>query len=299
MPLTDAIGRVGLWTFQLDTLPMAKAQETAAEIEELGYGAIWVPEAAGRDALVNSALLLSGTRRIAVATGIATIWGRDPSTAAMGHRTLTEAFPERFVFGLGISHPNLVGARGHTWAKPVTAMRQYLDTMDKAPFMAIPAPPESPPRKVLAALGPKMLELASMRTDGAHPYFVPVEHTAFARRELGEVPLLAPEQAVVLETDPEKARAIARNHMRIYLGLPNYTNNLRRMGFSDEDIDNGGSDRLVDAIVAWGDIDTVVSRVKAHHDAGADHVCVQPVADPTQGFPIATIRRLSEALLPS
>ena len=166
--------------------------------------------------------------------------------------------------------------------------------MDAAPYVG---PDVEPPPRVLAALGPKMLELASMRTDGAHPYFVPVEHTAFARRELGEVPLLAPEQAVVLEADPEKARAIARNHMRIYLGLPNYTNNLRRMGFSDEDIDNGGSDRLVDAIVAWGDIDTVVSRVKAHHDAGADHVCIQVLVEDYRSVPMQQWRELAPALL--
>src|SRR5437868_8951688 len=163
MPLTDAIGRVGLWTFQLDTLPMAKAQETAAEIEELGYGAIWVPEAAGRDALVNSALLLSGTRRIAVATGIASIWARDGMAMAAAHNTISEAFPNRFLLGMGVSHaPAVEGMRGHRYERPLSTMAAYLDTMDKAPFMAIPAPPESPPRKVLAALGPKMLELASM-----------------------------------------------------------------------------------------------------------------------------------------
>src|SRR4051812_1130845 len=203
MTFADAIGRVGIWTFQLDSQPMAKAQEVAAEIEELGYGAIWVPEAAGRDALVNSTLLLSGTRRIAVATGIASIWARDAMAMAAAHKTISEAFPDRFLLGMGVSHaPAVEGMRGHQYARPLSTMVAYLEAMEKAPFMAVPPPVESPPRKVLAALGPKMLELAAMRTDGAHPYFVPVEHTAYARGELGETPLLAPEQAVVLETDP-------------------------------------------------------------------------------------------------
>src|SRR5436190_812458 len=165
MPFADAIGRVGLWTFQFDTQPMAKAQELAAEVEELGYGAIWVPEAAGRDALVNSALLLSGTRRIVIATGIASIWARDAMAMAAAHKTISEAFPDRFLLGMGVSHaPAVEGMRGHQYVRPLSTMIAYLDGMEKAPFMAMPPPSESPPRRVLAALGPKMLELAAMRT---------------------------------------------------------------------------------------------------------------------------------------
>ena len=267
------LGRVGLWTFALDLQPAARAQEAAAEIEALGYGALWIPEALGREAFTNSALLLAGTRRIVVATGIANIWARDAMAMAGAQKTLAEAYPDRFLLGIGVSHAPLVGMRGHTYDKPLTAMRTYLDAMDSAPFMAV-APSAAPPR-VIAALAPKMLQLAAERAAGSHPYFVPPEHTAYARKRLGKGPLLLPEQAVVLETTPSTAREIARAHMSTYLGLPNYANNLKRLGFTDGDIANGGNDRLVDAIVAWGTVDAIVKRVRAHHDAGADHVCLQ------------------------
>ena len=228
------IGRVGIWTFALDLQPAAKAQEAAAEIEALGYGAIWIPEALGREAFTNSALLLAGTRRIAVATGIANIWARDAMAMAAAQKTLAEAYPDRFLLGIGVSHAPLVGMRGHDYDKPLSAMRRYLDAMDSAPFMA--AGPATPPKRVIAALAPKMLQLAAERAWGSHPYFVPPEHTAYARKILGKGPLLAPEQAAVLETDPTKAREIARTHMSTYLGLPNYVNNLKRLGFTDDDI---------------------------------------------------------------
>src|SRR4051812_2410296 len=290
------IGRVGIWTFQLDLQPMARAQELAAELDELGFGAIWVPEAVSREAVANSALLLSATRRIAVCTGIASIWARDPLAMAQAHKTLTEAFPDRFLLGLGVSHqPMVEGLRHQNYDRPFSAMKAYLDAMDAAPFFG--AAPSTEPRRVLAALGPKMLRLAAERALGAHPYFVPVEHTAEARSVLGEEPLLAPEQAVVLESDPDTAREIARKHMATYLGLPNYTNNLRRHGFGDEDLADGGSDRLVDAIVAWGDVETVVERVRAHHDAGADHVCVQVLPGELTAVPQREWRLLAEALL--
>jgi probable F420-dependent oxidoreductase len=290
------IGRVGIWTFQLDLQPMARAQELAAELEELGYGAIWVPEAVSREAVANSALILSATSRITVCTGIASIWARDPMAMAQAHKTLTEAFPDRFLLGLGVSHePMVEGLRHQNYDRPYSAMKAYLDAMDAAPFFGVP--PTAELQRVLAALGPKMLALSAERARGAHPYFVPVEHTAEARGVLGTGPLLAPEQAAVLETDPGKAREIARQHMATYLGLPNYTNNLRRYGFGDDDIENGGSDRLVDAIVAWGDVDTVVQRVRAHHDAGADHVCVQVLASDIRTVPQREWRELAEALL--
>ena len=287
------IGRVGIWTFALDLQPAAKAQEAAAEIEALGYGAIWIPEALGREAFTNSALLLAGTRRIAIATGIANIWARD--AMAMAQNTLAEAYPDRFLLGIGVSHAPLVGMRGHDYEKPLSAMRRYLDAMDSAPFMAVG--PATPPKRVIGALAPKMLQLAAERAWGSHPYFVPPEHTAYARKILGKGPLLAPEQAVVLETDPTMARAVARGHMATYLGLPNYANNLKRLGFTDEDIANGGSDRLVDAIVVWGTVDAVVKRVRAHHDAGADHVCVQVLDPDPRVLPLRQWRELAPALL--
>ena len=295
MPTLD-IGRVGIWTFALERQPAARAQETAAELESLGYPALWIPEAMGREALTHAGLLLAGTRRITIATGIANVWGRDAMTMAAGQKTLDEAYPGRFLLGMGVSHAPLVeGMRGHRYEKPLSFMRRYLDAMDAAPFLA--APSNQAGRRVIGALAPKMLALAAHRTDGAHPYLVPPEHTARARQIMGPGPLLAPEQAVVLETDPAAARAIARAHMTTYLGLPNYTNNLRSLGFGDDDLRDGGSDRLVDAIVAWGDIDALRTRIRAHHDAGADHVCIQVLTADPRALPLAAWRTLAPALL--
>jgi probable F420-dependent oxidoreductase len=289
------LGRVGLWTFQLDLQPAAQAKETAAELEELGYPTLWLPEAVGREALVNSALLLSATEQMVVATGVASIWGHDAMTMAAGQLTLSEAFPDRFLLGLGVSHQPMVDfIRGQHYDKPLTRMREYLDAMDKAIYLA--PRPEHEPRRVLAALGPKMLALAAERALGAHSYFVPVEHTAVAREALGDEPMLCPEQAVVLSTDPAAARAAARLHMATYLTLPNYTNNLRRLGWGDDDLADGGSDRLVDAIVAWGDESAIVDRVQAHLDAGADHVCVQVLDATATALPLPQWRALAPAL---
>jgi len=290
------MGGVGIWTAQLDGRPAAEAQAHVAQLEELGYGAVWVPEAFGREAFTNSALLLAGGRKITVATGIASIWARDAMAMSAAHKTLTEAYPGRFVLGMGVSHAVMVnGVRGHHYDKPYSAMKAYLDAMDAAPFMA--AQPVGPPQRILAALGPKMLELAAKRAAGAHPYFVPPEHTGFARQQLGAGPLLAVEQAVVLETDPAKARALARTHTVHYLTLPNYTNNLRRFGFGDADFEDRGSDRLVDAVVAWGDVGAIAARVRAHHDAGADHVCVQVIGEDFRAVPEHAWRELAPALL--
>ena len=290
------LGRVGIWTFALDLQPVMRAREVAAELEELGYGAVWVPDAVGRDPLVHAALLLGGTDRIAIGTGIAQIYGRDPMTMTGGWKTISEAFPGRFVLGLGVSHqPMVEGLRGQTYGPPFTAMREYLERMDTAIYVA--AEPTEPPRRVLAALGPKMLALAAERADGAHPYNVPPEHTARARDVLGPAKLLAPEQAVLLETDPVEARRIGREHMAIYLDLPNYMNNLRRFGITDDDIADGGSDRLVDTVVAWGDVDAVRARVQAHLDAGADHVAVQVLTPERGTLPLDDWRKLAPALL--
>jgi probable F420-dependent oxidoreductase len=289
------IGRVGIWTFALELQPAAKAQEAAAEIESLGYRALWIPEAMGREALTHAGLLLAGTKRLTIATGIANVWARDAMTMAAGQKTLDEAYPGRFLLGMGVSHAPLVeGMRGHRYEKPLSFMRRYLDAMDAAPFLA--ARPSQPSRRVIGALAPKMLSLAAQRTDGAHPYFVPPEHTARAREIMRPGPFLAPEQAVVLETDPSAARAIARAHMELYLRLPNYTNNLRSLGFGDDDLRDGGSNRLVDAIVAWGDVDAIVARVRAHHAAGADHVCIQVLPADPRALPLPGWRTLAPAL---
>ena len=290
------LGPVGIWTFALDLQPVARAREVAAELEELGYGAVWVPDAVGRDPLVHAALLLGGTSRISIGTGIAQIYGRDPMTMTGGWKTISEAFPGRFVLGLGVSHqPMVEGLRGQTYGPPLTAMREYLERMDTAMYVA--AEPTEPPRRVLAALGPKMLALAAERADGAHPYNVPPEHTARAREILGPAKLLAPEQAVLLETDPVEARRIGRGHLAIYLDLPNYMNNLRRFGITDDDIAEGGSDRLVDTLVAWGDVDAIRARVRAHLDAGADHVAVQVLTPDRGTLPLDEWRELAPVLL--
>lgn len=289
------VGRHGIWTFNLDLVPAGASQQAVAELEELGFGAVWVPEAVGREAFTSAGLLLAGSSTITVATGIASIWARDAMAASAAHKTLTEAYPGRFLLGLGVSHQPMVDhLRGHHYDKPYSAMSAYLDAMDAAVFMA--AEPVVPPRRVLAALRPRMLRLAAERADGAHPYFVPPEHTAAARETLGEGPLLAVEQAVVFATDPQRARELARTHTSLYTGLPNYTGNLERFGFTAEDFPNAGSDRLVDAIVAWGTIDDIVGRIKAHHDAGADHVCIQVITDNPAELPMAQWRELAAAL---
>ena len=293
----EELGSIEIWTAQFDYQPADKAREAAAELEQLGFGAIWFPESVGRESLTNAALLRGATSRIVIATGIANIYARDPVTMAAGQNTLAEAYPRRFLLGLGVSHIPLVEeVRGHKYSKPVASMRAYLDGMDRAPYRA--APPSVKPVRVLAALGPKMLRLAAERAGGAHPYFVPPEHTARAREILGSDRLLAVEQAVVLETDSTKAREIARAHTSRYLALPNYVNNLRRLGFADADLVDGGSDRLVDAIVAWGDMTAVIDRVRAHQSAGANHVCVQVLPPDPQALPTRQWREVASALLP-
>ena len=290
------LGPIGIWTNALDAQPAAKAQDAARELERLGYAAIWFPESVRREALSNAGLLLAATSRIVVATGIANIYARDAMTMAAGQKTLAEAYPGRFLLGLGVSHqPNVEQVRGHVYGKPVATMRAYLEAMAKAPYQAV-EPPEKP-TTVLAALGPNMLTLAAEQTSGAHPYFVPVEHTRRARATLGPKALLAPEQAVVLETGAERARAIARAHTTHYLRLTNYVNNLRRLGYSEEEMTGGGSDRLVDDVVAWGDLDLVTSRIRAHFEAGADHVCVQVIAEDQRALPMEEWRALAQRLL--
>jgi len=295
MQTTVDIGRVGIWQGVLDQQPSSRVRELAAEIEEMGWPALWLPESTGRDALVSSSVLLGATSRLKVATGIAQIHARHAVTTANAQRTLAEAYDNRFLLGLGVSHqPMIESVRKQAYTKPYSLMKQYLADMAEAPFTAL-GPATTPPT-VIAALGPRMLELARTATQGAHPYFVPPEHTVIAREALGVEPLLAVEQMVILDTDPTSARELARADMARYLRLPNYTNNLLRLGFTADDL-AGPSDRLVDAIVVWGDEATVAARVQAHLDAGADHVCVQHLVADRTVPPVAQWRRLAEALL--
>ncbi|MGW4639974.1 TIGR03620 family F420-dependent LLM class oxidoreductase [Sphaerisporangium sp. NPDC004334] len=273
--LRRRLGRSGVWLGTLGRLDAESTRRAAGAIEDLGYRSLWISEVYGaKDSLVNSGILLSATDRLIVATGIANLYARDAASADSGANALAEAWSGRFILGLGVSHVPLVAVRGHDYGKPVSTMRAYLDAMDQAPYQA-PLPER--PARVLAALRSGMLRLAAERTQGAHTYFVGPDHTAKAREILGPEPLLVPEQAVVLDTDADRARATAREYMALYLTLPNYLNNLREMGWGDADFADGGSDALVDAIVAWGDADAIGERVRAHHDAGADHVCVQPL----------------------
>jgi probable F420-dependent oxidoreductase len=289
------IGRVGVWSGVLGASSYAQEREAAAEIERLGFGALWINEIPnGKEALAHAGLLLAATERIVVGTGIANVYARDATAMRTGAEALGEAYPGRFLLGIGISHAPVVAARGHDYGRPVSTMRAYLDAMDAAQYGAPPAPEPVP--VVIGALRQRMLELSRDRTDGAHPYFTPPEHTARARAVLGQGPLLAPEQTVVIEPDPELGRAAARRFMGRYLRLPNYVNNLRELGFDDDDFADGGSDRLVDAIVAWGDVEAIAARVREHHEAGADHVAVQPLSADLDGQ-LEQLRALAPVLL--
>lgn len=294
--LAKRLGRVGIWSFALQRMPAADAGAAIRAFEAAGYPAVWFPESIGsKEAFAHAALLLSASERAILAPGIASIYARDPMAMANGAKAVAEAFPGRFVLGIGVSHAPSVATRGGNYGKPVETMTAYLDGMAAATY-AGPEPAEPVPL-VLAALGPKMLELAAARADGAHPYFVPVEHTPIARSTVGSECCLAVEATAVLTTDAAEGRRIGRAFARHYLALPNYANNLRRLGWSDEDIANDGSDRLIDAVVAWGDVDTIVARVKAHLDAGADHVCLQLRTDSSADPSIEGYRELAAGLL--
>jgi probable F420-dependent oxidoreductase len=291
--LAARVGRVGLWCNAPVFAPVENVRAGIAAVEELGFRALWFPESVGgRESLTTAAFLLSESSNLVACTGILSVYARDPMATRNGARALADVHPGRFVLGLGVSHAPSVGARGHDYGRPVPTMRAYLDAMESAAYR--PPEPEPVPT-LLAALGPLMLKLASERTDGAHPYFVPVEHTAFARERLGDGPLLAPELAVVIAPDRATAREAAQGYLDTYLGLENYTNNLRRLGFEDEDIARGGSDRALDALVAWGDVDAIRTRVAEHLAAGADHVCIQPL--PAGEFQLEQLRELAPALL--
>jgi len=280
---------VGIWSNQLRYGDSAKSAEAAAELEELGFTALWIPDVGG-PVFDSVDRLLSSTKRVVIATGILNLWMHEPSEVADRYASLTKAHGERFLLGIGVSHAPLIDTREPgLYRKPLAAMRSFLDGLDAADT---PVPAEN---RVLAALGPKMLELSATRARGAHPYLVTPDHTAQARELLGTGPLLLPEQAVLLADNRDDARAVGTDWLRTYTSLPNYANNLLRSGFTQDDLDTV-SDRLFDAIIAWGDEDAIVGRVDEHKQAGADHVCVQALTAEPLGFPLDQWRRLAAAL---
>jgi probable F420-dependent oxidoreductase len=283
----------GIWTAQFDFQPATVVRDTVRELEALGYGSLWIGENVGREPISQSALLLGTTSRLVIATGVANIWARDPMSTYAAQQTLTEAYPGRFILGIGVSHPRLVNdIRRLSYRQPLRAIRDHLATMDElAPrYRAVSA---NDPVRVLAALGPRMMRLAAQHTDGAHTYLVPPEHTAHARHILGPDKLLVPEQAVILGTDKARAHEIGRRHLRRYLSLPNYTNNLRQLGYTDDDLDHDGSDRLLDALIAWGDEGAIAERIRQHRQAGASHVCIQVLDPEFRALPLPQWRRLA------
>ncbi len=294
--LAEMLGPAGVWSWALQRLSANDAGAAARELEGIGYPAVWIPETLGnKEIFSHAAILLAATQRIAVASGIANIHARDPMAMAYGARTLGEAYPGRFVLGIGVSHAPSVATRGGTYGRPLETMRAYLDAMAAAPYGG--PEPDPPVPLLLAALGPRMLELAAERADGAHPYFVPVDHTPIARRHLGPEACLVVEQTAVLATDPAEGRRIARAFAKNYLALPNYANNLRRLGWGDDDLAGEGSDRLIDAVIVCGDVDAIVERVRAHLDAGADSVCLQMRAQSSADPALGALAEIAAALL--
>ena len=279
----------GIWSAPLRYGDAGRAAEAAAELEELGYTALWIPDVGGPvlDSVEN---LLNATKTATIATGILNLWMHEPAEVAAAHARLTAAHGRRFLLGIGVSHAPLIDSKAPgTYRKPLAATAAFLDGLDSA------EQPVAAADRVLAALGPKMLRLAADRSRGAHPYLVTPEHTATARERLGDGPLLLPEQAAILSTDADAARKIGRNFLRSYLQLPNYANNLLRTGFTEDDVASI-SDRLVDAIVVWGNEEAILARVDEHKAAGADHVCVQILDSDPLALPLPQWRRLAPVL---
>jgi probable F420-dependent oxidoreductase len=289
--LARALGPLNVWSFALQRLAARDEIAAAREMEQLGFPAIWMPESVGsKDVLVHAGLLLANTDTALIAPGIASIHARDPMSMANGARALNEAYPGRFVLGIGVSHAPSVKVRGGDYGSPMTQLGAYLDEMQNAQYAAPKA--DQPVPLVLAALGPRMLELAAEQADGAHPYFVPVEHTEFARRHLGPDPALVTEVTAVLTTDRSAGLHTARGFAKHYLALPNYANNLRRLGWSEDDIAGEGSDKLIDAVVVIGDVDAIVRRVRDHLEAGADTVCLQIRGEQSSDPQLAAYREI-------
>jgi probable F420-dependent oxidoreductase len=280
---------VGVWSSQLRYGNPEESAEAAAELEELGFTALWIPDVGGPvfDAVSH---LLASTKQTVIATGILNLWMHEPSDVAASYADLTKTHGERFLLGIGVSHAPLVDSKEPgLYRKPLAATRTFLDAIDATDH---PVPAQN---RVLAALGPKMLELAATRTRGAHPYLVTPDHTRQAREALGDGPLLLPEQTVLLADDRSAARAIGTDWLRAYLALPNYANNLLRSSFTEDDLASV-SDRLFDAIIAWGDEDAILTRVNEHRAAGADHVCIQALTADPREFPREQWRRLAAAI---
>jgi probable F420-dependent oxidoreductase len=281
--MATKLGKLGVWAF-IDTMTAPEAAQFAQRLEQWGYSALWIPEAVGRDPFSIISFMAAHTKKLIFATGIANIYARDPMAMNAIHKTLSELAPGRFMLGLGVSHAPLVkDIRGHEYQKPVSTMKNYLASMESALYMAAMADEQAP--ILLGALRQNMLKLSAEKASGAHPYFVPPAHTAWAREILGPEALLCPEQMLLLQTDADKARRIARSHMGTYTGLDNYKNNLKQFGFEEADFENNGSDKLVDAIVAWGDEQALRDRIQAHWDAGANHVCIQAINDEVERGP--------------
>jgi probable F420-dependent oxidoreductase len=284
------LGTFGVWTFDFEDQPAAQMRESVRELEELGWRAFWIPELLGREAFSHAGFLLSCTERIHIINGVAKVTTREAQWMVGGSRLLADAYPNRYVLGLGLGDYNRPGTT------PMAAMTKYLDDMDA---LETPNPaPAAPLQRILAAYGPKMLGLARDRAAGAHTYKVNVAHTAQAREILGPDAFLGVEHAVLFESDPDKARAIARDHLDLYLNAKFNIAKFRRLGYSEEDISNGGSDRFVDDFVFWGDLDTIVEKLRAHVEAGADHVGVQVIGIKPGQSAMPYWRKLGDALLP-
>jgi probable F420-dependent oxidoreductase len=275
MTARDNLSTPGVWFFT-DQMSSGQAAEFAGTVESLGYSTLWLPDTVGRDPFAHIAWLASQTETLTFATGIANIFHRHPGPMKQVANTIGEQSGGRFILGLGVSHgPMVAGLRGLDYSKPLSQMREYLAAMDAQPFAG--QKPADPVPVVLAALGPKMLELAGTATDGAHPYWTTPDHTAQAREIMGPDALLCVEQKVCLSTDADAAREAAKAAISIYAGLPNYRNNWKRMGFTEDEIEQRDN-RFIDAVVVWGDEDRVRAGVQAHYDAGATHVCMQPLS---------------------
>jgi probable F420-dependent oxidoreductase len=284
------LGTFGIYTFDFEHQSAAQMRESIKELEEQGWRAFWFPEVGGREAFTHAAFLLSCTERMHIINGIAQISAREPQQAYGASLLLADAYPGRHVLGLGVG-------RSRPGVKPVAAMTSYLDELDAL------TPPDSGPQarihRILAAYGPRMLELARDRSAGAHTYHVNVAHTAQARQILGPDTFLGVEHAVLFDTEPDTARATARKHLRTYLD-PGSTYNLakfRRLGYTEDDLSNGGSDRFVDDLVYWGSPDAITEKLHAHLDAGADHVAVQVIGTQPGQTAMPYWRMLGEALL--
>jgi len=293
--MTVDVGRIGIWAssglWEDGGTLSADGADAATELEALGYGTVWLGRADGNLELAEA--LLDATSRLVIGTSIVNIWMYDPPLVAASYRRVSERHGERLLVGLGVGHAPAVEATGQQYIRPLQAMQNYLDELDAGD----PGIPQD--ARALAALGPRMLQLSAQRSSGALPYLIPPEHTRLAREILGAGPLLVAEQKVVLDLDPASARALARRGVARYFRLPNYTSNVKRFGFTDEDVAGDGSDRVIDAIVAWGDVDAIARRVNEHLDAGADQVAIQVLTDAVNagsGLPRDEWRQLAPAL---